>query len=95
MDSSKQSNVSGSLRARRIVAYVVLTIISFLCLFWFYVLFINATRSHAELGRGFAAVPSTHLIENMTNLFKGTLPVVRGMLNSLVIASLRLFLIHS
>ena len=88
MDSSKQSNVSGSLRARRIVAYVVLTIISFLCLFWFYVLFINATRSHAELGRGFAAVPSTHLIENMTNLFKGTLPVVRGMLNSLVIASL-------
>ena len=88
MDSNKQSNVSGSLRARRIVAYVVLAIISFLCLFWFYVLFINATRSHAVLVRGFAAVPCAHLIENMTNLFKGTLPVVRGMLNSLVIASL-------
>ena len=88
MNSSKQSNVSGSLRARRIVAYVVLAIISFLCLFWFYVLFINATRSNGELGKGFTAIPSTHLVENLTNLFKGTLPVVRGMLNSLVIASL-------
>ena len=88
MDSNKQSNVSGSLRARRIVAYVVLAIISFLCLFWFYVLFINATRSNGELGKGFTAIPSTHLAENMTNLLKGTLPVIRGMLNSLVIASL-------
>ena len=31
--------------ARRAIAYVVLILISFLCIVWFYILFINATRS--------------------------------------------------
>ena len=41
------------LHARRIIAYVVLIIISFFCLFWFYIMFINATRSNGELQSGF------------------------------------------
>ena len=84
----REEKTRNTVHARRAVAYIVLTIISFLCLFWFYVLFINATRSNGELGRGFTAIPSTHLIENLTNLFKGTLPVLRGMLNSLIVAGL-------
>ncbi|MBQ3407156.1 MAG: carbohydrate ABC transporter permease, partial [Lachnospiraceae bacterium] len=36
---------------------------------------------------GFTAIPSTHLIENMRNVFHGTLPMVKGMRNSLVISS--------
>ena len=31
---------------RRIVSYLVLAILCFLCLFFFYVLLINATRNH-------------------------------------------------
>ena len=84
----REEKTKNTVHARRAIAYTVLIIISFLCLFWFYVLFINATRSNGELGKGFTVVPSTHLIENLTNLFKGTLPVLRGMLNSLIIASL-------
>ena len=84
----REEKTTNSVHARRAIAYTVLIIISFLCLFWFYVLFINATRSNGELGKGFTVVPSTHLIENLTNLFKGTLPVLKGMLNSLIIASL-------
>ena len=84
----RQQKTRNTVHARRAVAYTVLIIISFLCLFWFYVLFINATRSNGELGKGFTVVPSTHLIENLTNLFHGTLPVLRGMLNSLIIAAL-------
>ena len=84
----KDEKIKNTVHARRAVAYTVLIIISFLCLFWFYVLFINATRSNGELGKGFTAIPSTHLIENLTNLFTGTLPVLRGMLNSLIIAGL-------
>ena len=84
----REEKTTNSVHARRAIAYTVLIIISFLCLFWFYVLFINATRSNGELGKGFTVVPSTHLIENLTNLFKGTLPVLRGMMNSLIIASL-------
>ena len=33
------------IHARRALAYIVLVIMSFLCLFWFYILFVNATRS--------------------------------------------------
>ena len=85
MNANKSNGVS--IGARRAIAYVVLILLSFLCLFWFYVLFINATRSNGELGRGFTAIPSTHLIENMRNVFHGTLPMVKGMRNSLVISS--------
>ena len=61
-----------SIHARRFIAYLVLILVSFLCLFWFYVLFINATRSHSELSQGFTAIPSTHAIENWVNLKNGT-----------------------
>lgn len=74
------------IKGRRLVAYVVLIIISFFCLFWFYVLFINATRSHSELTTGFTAIPSTHLLENLKNILHGTLPIWSGMKNSLFIA---------
>lgn len=73
-------------KGRRIIAYVVLALIAFFCLFWFYILFINATRSHSELTKGFTVIPSTHLVENWVNVMTGSLPIVRGMLNSLIIA---------
>ena len=76
------------IKGRRTIAYIVLAIISFLCLFWFYVLFINATRSHSELTRGFTAIPSTYLLENWKNIMQGTLPIWKGMLNSLLVSTL-------
>ena len=75
------------IHARRLLAYIVLTIVSFFCLFWFYVMFINATRSNGELQSGFTAIPSTHLLENWNNLVKGTLPIWSGMINSLIISA--------
>ena len=74
------------LGAQRAIAYTVLILISILCLFWFYVLFINATRSNSDLTRGFRALPSTNAIANWTNMLNSSLPVVRGMLNSLIVA---------
>ena len=41
-------------RLRTIVAHFVLIVLSFMCLFFFYILFINATHSHAELQKGFS-----------------------------------------
>ena len=75
------------IHARRALAYIVLVIMSFLCLFWFYILFVNATRSKVELTQGFTLLPSTHLIQNWKGVMAGTLPVVRGMINSLVVAT--------
>ena len=71
---------------RRAIAYVVLILISFLCLFWFYVLLVNATRTNSQIQSGFSAVFGSNLAVNWSNLIGGTLPVVRGMINSLVVA---------
>ena len=76
-----------SLGARRIIAYIVLVIITIMCLFWFVLLFVNATRSNGELAKGFSLVPSTHFIENWLNVYHGTNPVISGMVNSFIIAA--------
>ncbi len=81
-----------SVHARRFIAYTVLILLSFLCLVWFYILFINATRSNAELSRGFTPFPSTHLFENWNNLMHSTIPVWTGMVNSIIVASLNAIL---
>lgn len=75
------------IHARRVIAYIALIIITFFCLFWFYVLFINATRSNGELQSGFTPIPSTHLMENWKNLLAGTLPVWSGLVNSLIVST--------
>ena len=87
MSESKANKQTNTVHARRAIAYIVLILLSFLCLVWFYVLFINATRSNNQLKSGFTPFPSTYLVKNMTNLFKGATPVVQGMINSLIIAS--------
>jgi multiple sugar transport system permease protein len=75
------------LHARRVLAYIVLILITFFCLFWFYILFINATRSNGELQSGFKLLPSTHLWENWKNLVNGTLPIWSGLCNSLIVST--------
>ena len=85
IETNETKNGMG-IHARRILAYVVLILVSFLCLFWFYVLFVNATRSHGELTKGFTPLPSTYLLKNWQGVMAGTLPIVRGMFNSLSVA---------
>ena len=88
-DMSLKKKRAVSVHARRVIAYIVLILLSFLCLFWFYVLFINATRSNGELAKGFTAIPSTHLLKNLNNvLFHGAQDPIRGMINSFIIAGL-------
>ena len=86
-DVMRRKNTSSSLAVRRTLVYIALVLISILCLFWFYLLFINSSRSNGELNAGFTLVPSRFLIVNLRNLFtKSSLPVVKGMLNSLIVA---------
>ena len=76
-----------AVHTRRVIAYVVLIIVTLMCLFWFYVLFINATRSNAALKRGFTLIPGTALGKNIYNLFHNSnLPIIRGLLNSLIVS---------
>lgn len=86
---AKQQDLDKGLgiKARRTIAYVVLVLISFFCLFWFYILFINATRSNGDLTRGFTLLPGGYLIKNFTNLLHGPLPIWRGLLNSVIVSA--------
>ena len=80
---------SMSLRTRRIVSYVVLALLCFLCLFFFYILIINSTRTHFEIQRGFSFLPGRSFLSNLKNtLSNANIPVLSGIANSLTVSSL-------
>jgi multiple sugar transport system permease protein len=73
----------------RILVYVILIFLSILCLFSFYMLFINASRSNGQLQAGFTLIPGGHMLENFKNAWTdSSINIPRGLLNSFVIASL-------
>lgn len=59
---------SKNLAIRRVLCYIVLILLAFLSLFPFYVMIINATRSHAQIQRGFSALPGSSFWRNFVNL---------------------------
>lgn len=75
-------------RLQTVLAYVVLVILSFLCLFFFYILIVNATRSHADLQKGFSALPGGYFFENLKSVANdGSFPMFRGIINSLIVST--------
>ena len=80
-------DASGMLRS--FVAHFTLIILAFMCLFFFYILIINSTCSHAELQKGFSALPKSNLIKNFKAVTNdGTFPMTSGILNSVIVSSL-------
>ncbi len=72
----------------RIVVYAILIFLSVLCLFAFYMLFINASRSNGQLQAGFTLLPGGHMIENFKNAWNdSSINIPRGLLNSFIVAS--------
>ena len=68
---------------RTVFAHIVLIL-----LFFFYVLIINATRSHGDLQKGFSALPGKYFLENLKNVANdGSFPMFRGILNSVIVSS--------
>ena len=73
---------------KTVFAHIVLILLSFMCLFFFYVLIINATRSHGDLQKGFSALPGKYFLENLKNVANdGSFPMFRGILNSVIVSS--------
>ena len=72
----------------RIVVYTILIFLSILCLFSFYMLFVNASRSHSDLQGGFQLLPDDYLLTNLVNAWNdASINIPRGMLNSFIVAS--------
>ncbi|MBE5904649.1 MAG: carbohydrate ABC transporter permease [Pseudobutyrivibrio sp.] len=75
--------------ARSFVAHFTLIILSFMCLFFFYILIVNSTCSHAELQKGFSALPKSNALVNFRNVANdGTFPMLKGIVNSIIVSSL-------
>lgn len=75
-------------RLRSIFVHIVLIALAFLCLFFFYILIVNATRSHADLQKGFSALPGKHFLKNLQSIANdGSFPMLRGILNSLLVST--------
>ena len=71
----------------RVIVYAILIFLCFLCLFFFYLMIINASRSNAQLATGFTLLPREHFIDNLVNAWNdASINIPRGMLNSLIIA---------
>ena len=71
----------------RILAYAFLILVAFMCLFSFYMLIINATRSNAQLQAGFTLFPKENFFKNLKNAWTdSSINIPRGMLNSFFIA---------
>lgn len=73
------------MRVRKFIVYFVLIIVSFICLFWVYTLFINATRGGSDM-YGLRLVPSVHLMDNLWGILDSAYPVVSSMKNSIFIS---------
>ena len=73
---------------RTIFAYIVLIFLAFLCLFFFYILIINCTRSHQQIQAGFSFLPGSSFMKNFNNVMHDAkLPVLNGIKNSLIVST--------
>ena len=76
------------LNIERAFCYLLLVILSILCLFSFYVLIINTTRSHPDIQKGFSLLPGKSFLVNLNNLLNNArLPVLSGLFNSLIVSA--------
>ena len=74
-------------KLRTVLAHVLLIFLSFMCLFFFYILFVNASRSHADLMKGFSALPGKYFFANLKSVANdGTFPIMLGILKSLIVS---------
>ena len=73
----------------RIVVYTILIFLSFLCVFFFYLMIINSTRTHGQIQQGFTLIPGSNFLTNLDNAWHdGSVDIPTGMINSFIVASL-------
>ncbi len=75
-------------KVRTVLAYILLLILTFLCLFFFYILIVNSTRSHAQIMQGFSAIPGKAFMVNLKKVIHdANIPVLSGIKNSLIVST--------
>lgn len=76
------------LTLQRAVAYIVLFVLCFVCLFFFYVLIVNATHNNFTIQQGFDPLPRTSFGTNFYNTtHDANVPILTGLRNSLIVSA--------
>ena len=88
IDGTSGKRTQVFLTLSRIICYIVLILLTVLCLFSFYFLLVNASRPHAEIMSEVSLVPGNYLLKNLTSLLGNeNIPILKGLGNSLFIAA--------
>lgn len=73
---------------RKVLVYIVLILLAILCIFPFYILLVNCTRSNFDIQQGFSFTFGNFFTYNWESLFGDTnIPMARALLNSLFIST--------
>lgn len=75
------------LKISRTIIYIVCILLALLSILPFWIMFVNATRSTAEIQSGLSLLPSTHFMSNLQVLLDKSFDPLQGFLNSLIISS--------
>lgn len=75
------------LKISRTIIYIVCILLALLSILPFWIMFVNATRSTAEIQSGLSLLPSTHFMSNLQVLLDKSFDPIQGFLNSLIISS--------
>ncbi|WP_055105322.1 carbohydrate ABC transporter permease [Paenibacillus ihumii] len=86
MEKAQGRGIVG-LRISRAIIYIVCILLAILSIFPFWIMFVNATRSTAEIQSGLSLLPSTHFMSNLQVLLDKSFDPIQGFLNSFIISS--------
>lgn len=86
MSNPKMAKTADSNHGRRILAYIVLGILTVLCLIWFVLLIMTTTKNHADLTGVFTFKFGGSFIDNFKSSLTSSQNIFRGMLNSFIIS---------
>ena len=87
-NSADSRKARAMLTLSRVLVYALLIFLSILCLFSFYMLIVNVSRTNADLQGGFKAVPQGYFLEYLVNAWNdSSFNIPRGMLNSFIVAA--------
>ncbi|MCI1721650.1 MAG: carbohydrate ABC transporter permease [Lachnospiraceae bacterium] len=82
-----KKGTKAGLYIHRTIVYIILVLLTILCLFFFVCLIVNSTRAHADISKGFRLVIGNYFLKNLTAVMNNAdLPVAHGIVNSLVVA---------
>lgn len=85
---SVRSESKASLNVNRTIVYIVCIVLALLSIMPFWIMFVNATRSTAEIQSGLSLLPSTHIKTNLDVLLSKSFDPLKGFFNSLIISGL-------